>query len=67
MGLFSFGTRKKHKRFDYEPRYYNPEKEEDLRYRMRIKRKSRHNRRDKSGLLYLLILLMLVGYIYYLL
>ena len=27
MGLFSFNKRIKHRRFDYTPRYYDPEKE----------------------------------------
>ncbi|NBB87766.1 MAG: hypothetical protein GVY12_16280 [Bacteroidetes bacterium] len=67
MGLFSTGKRRKHKRFDYEPRYYNPEKEDDLKYRMRIKRKSRHKRRDASGLIYLSLLLAFAAYLYYLL
>lgn len=28
MGLFSFGKRPNHRRFDYIPRYYDPAKEE---------------------------------------
>lgn len=28
MGLFQFGKKIKHRRFDYMPRYYDPDKEE---------------------------------------
>lgn len=67
MGLFSPSKRAKHKSFSYEPRFYDPKKDEDMRRRLRVKRTSRHRRRDKSSLLYLLLLLGFAAYIYYLL
>jgi hypothetical protein len=62
MGLFRPGGRKP-KKFDYEPRHYNPEKEEDLKRRMRAGRK-RHSRRDPMSLLYLIGLLLFALFIY---
>lgn len=32
-----FGSRRKPKKFSYEPRYYDPEKDERLKRRMRMK------------------------------
>lgn len=42
MALFSFFNRTKHRKFDYIPRYYNPEKEE-LEQRMSKYRKENKN------------------------
>jgi len=63
MGLFRPGGRK-NKSFSYEPRYYDPEKDEDLKRRMRAGRK-RHNRRSPMSLLYLLGLLLFALFIYH--
>lgn len=61
MGLFRPG--KKPRKFDYEPRFYDPSKDEDLKRRMRVQRKSR-SRRSPTSLLYLLALLLFTLYIY---
>lgn len=61
MGIIG-GRRRKPRKFDYEPRFYDPQKEEDLKRRMRIGRESR--RRNSSSLLYLLGLLIFTLYIY---
>lgn len=45
MALFSFFGRTKHRRFEYIPRYYNPEKEE-LEQRMSKYRKENKNEID---------------------
>lgn len=63
MSLFSPKTRGP-RRFDYEPRYYNPEKEQKLRKRMEIGRKVRR-RRSPLGLLYFVGLLAFVLYLYF--
>ena len=62
MGLFTPGKRAKHRKFSYEPRYYNPEKEERLKRRMRIKSKVRRGR--PAGLVVFLALGMLAIWIY---
>ena len=36
MGLLSSGRGIRPKRFDYEPRFYNPKKEEKIKQRMRV-------------------------------
>lgn len=61
MGLFT-SNRRGPRRFDYEPRYYNPEKDEKMKRRMRIRSRSRN--RSTPGLLYLGIMLVLVLLVY---
>ncbi len=61
MGLFQPG--RKPREFDYEPRHYDPSKDEDLKRRMRVKRKT-SQRRSPTSLLYLVGLLLLTLYIY---
>jgi hypothetical protein len=63
MGLFLRTKRVKHRRFDYQPRFYNPEKEQKLRQRIRIRSRA-SRRRSPAGLIYALLLLMLAFYIY---
>ena len=46
MGLLTPGRRVRPKRFDYEPRFYDPKKEEKLKKRMRVKRLSTAKRRS---------------------
>jgi hypothetical protein len=65
MGLFMPGRRAKPRRFSYEPRYYNPEKDDKLRRRLRIHGRAR--RRRPTGILFLLVLLGFAIYIYTLL
>ena len=64
MGIFTPGARAKHRRFSYEPRYYDPKKDEDLRRRMRIKSLSRRKRRNPAGILLFAILLAMAVFIY---
>lgn len=64
MGIFIPSKQRTNRRFSYEPRYYNPEKEQKLRQRMQIQRRSLSKRRDKTGLLYFLMLLGLAFFVY---
>jgi hypothetical protein len=50
-----FGRRASYKRFNYEPRYYDPSKENRIRDRMRIQTRVRRGT-GRSILLYVLIL-----------
>ena len=59
-----FPKRVQHRRFDYEPRYYDPSKEENLRQRMRIQRRARSKRQNPSRLLIILGLLIMALYIF---
>lgn len=63
MGLFVPRQRTKHKKFDYTPRFHNPEKEKKLKERMRIKSRARR-RRSPMGIIYAITLLLIVFYIY---
>lgn len=58
-----FGKKKSHRKFSYKPRYYNPEKEQKLKRRMRIKSKTH---RGKAPSFFWLAALLGVGlYIYF--
>lgn len=63
MGLFIPSRKAKNRRFSYEPRFYDPKKDEDLKRRMRIKSRARR-RRNPAGLLYFFALLIFAIYIY---
>ena len=63
MGLFIPGRRVKHRRFSYEPRFYDPKREEGLKRRMRVGSRARR-RRSPLGLLYFFGLLLFALYIY---
>ena len=63
MGLFLPGRRVRNKRFDYEPRYYNPKKDEKLKKRMRIQAFNRR-RRSPMGIIYFIILCAMAIYVY---
>lgn len=63
MGLFLPNKKARINKFSYEPRYYNPEKEERLKRRMRFKGRSR-KRRSATGILYFGMLFAMVLYIY---
>ena len=65
MSIFLPRARAKHRRFSYEPRYYDPKKDEDLRRRMRIKSLSRRKRRNPYGILVFAILLVMALFIYF--
>jgi hypothetical protein len=64
MGLFTPSRRRKPKRFTYEPRFYNPDKEEDLKRRMRVKRRKKRQRSPLS-ILYLIGLLSFAVFLMY--
>lgn len=64
MSLFVPGRRSRPRRFDYEPRYYNPKKEDDLKRRLRVQSKTRSRRRSPAGIIYFLMLLGMAVYIY---
>ncbi len=65
-----FRSRRKPRRFDYEPRFYNPKEDDEakrrqrMRRRMKVQSKARRSRRDKSTLFYLLALLAFAIFIY---
>lgn len=63
MALFMPTRRAQHKRFDYEPRYYNPKREQDIKHRMQVQRRSR-SRKNPAGLIYAAILLIGAIYVY---
>ena len=63
MGLFIQNRRAKPRRFSYEPRFYDPKKDENLKRRMRIGSRARR-RRSPLGLLYFVGLLLFALYIY---
>ena len=65
MGLFLPGRTRKPRRFDYEPRYYRPEKDKDERIKQRLRIQSKVRRRNPAGLVYFLILLAFVLYVLY--
>lgn len=56
------GRNRKPRNFDYEPRFYDSSKEDDIKRRMRVRRKSQ--RRDPASILYLIGLLLFTLYIY---
>ena len=64
MGLLTPGRGMRPKKFDYEPRYYDPKKEEKLKQRMRVKRLSTAKRRSPAGIIYFLLLCAMATYIY---
>ncbi|MEM1127296.1 MAG: hypothetical protein AAGI71_11645 [Bacteroidota bacterium] len=64
MAIFFRKKRVTNRRFDYEPRYYNPDKDESIKRRMRLKGRSRVGRRSKADILYFVGLLLFAFYIY---
>ena len=62
MGVFIHNRRSRPRRFDYEPRFYNPKKDEGIKRRMRVQ--SRARRRSPSRVIYLAILLIVALFIY---
>ena len=63
MGIFVRTKRVKHRRFDYQPRFHNPEKEKKLRERLRIRSRA-SRRRSPVGLIYALVLLTFAIFLY---
>ena len=52
------------KRFSYEPRYYDPTHEENLKQRLRIKSSAYTRRQSPARLLLILALLVMALYIF---
>ncbi|MFQ5572140.1 MAG: hypothetical protein ACE5G0_20880 [Rhodothermales bacterium] len=63
MGLFIPSRKVRPRRFSYEPRYYDPSKDESLKRRMRIRSRA-HRKRKPLGLVYFAVLLLFALYIY---
>ncbi len=63
MGIFVRTKSVKHRRFDYQPRFHNPEKEKKLRERIRIRSRA-SRRRSPVGLIYALVLLTFAIFLY---
>jgi hypothetical protein len=61
MGLFFPTRRATHRRFSYEPRHYDPSKDDRLRRRIRIQ--SRRHRKSSASVMFLALLLALALYI----
>lgn len=66
MGLFFPSRRSQPRRFDYEPRFYDPRKDDSLKRRMRIESRSARHRRPRSGIIYFGVLLAAALYLYHL-
>lgn len=62
MGIFIPSKRATHRKFSYEPRFYDPEREEKLKRRIRIKSKTQRRRPAKS--VFWMALVMLAVWIY---
>ncbi len=63
MSIF-IKTGRRPRSFSYEPRYYDPKREENIKSRMRIKSKSRAKRRSPAGIIFFFLLLAMAYYIY---
>lgn len=63
MGLFTPNRGLKRKKFEYEPRYYDPKKEEKLKQRMRVQRLT-SKRRKSTGIIYFVLLFAMALYVY---
>ncbi|CUU02066.1 hypothetical protein JGI1_00410 [Candidatus Thermokryptus mobilis] len=64
-----FFKRPQHLRFEYIPRYYKPEKDEELKRKERIKRQLKFQRigiseRRKKSLIWWFIIVGLIFYVY---
>ena len=57
MGLFTPGPRVRNRQFNYEPRFYDPQKDENIRRRMRIQSKVHRTSRRPISVLVLIVLL----------
>jgi hypothetical protein len=61
--MLSSGRRARHRRFDYQPRFYDPKREEGIKRRMRIQSRAQR-RRSPAGIIYFAILLIIALIIY---
>ena len=59
-----FMRKPQHKQFDYQPRYYDPSKDEDARRRRHFKFE-RHTRRGSNRPIIVLVLMFIIAYLLY--
>ncbi|MFV1980271.1 MAG: hypothetical protein ACC655_03890 [Rhodothermia bacterium] len=62
--VFFPGRRIQNRRFSYEPRYYDPTHDENIRQRLRIKSGTYSGRRSPMRLLIILGLLIIAVYLF---
>jgi len=62
MGIFIPGSRSRarNRKFDYEPRFYDPKKDENIKRRMRVQSKSRKRRKPSAIIPLIVMFLVLV-------
>lgn len=65
MGIFVSKRRSQPRRFVYEPRFYNPKKDDDIKRRMRVRSRARRRRNPVGNVLYFSTMLFFALYIYY--
>lgn len=63
MGLLSFGRRAQPRRFAYQPRYYDPSRDDNLKRRMHIQSAAR-SKRKSPGIIRLALILAMALYLY---
>ncbi len=63
MGIFLPGKQRRPRQFSYEPRFYNPEKDENIKRRMRIQSHARR-RRNPMSIMYFIIVLGIILYLF---
>lgn len=59
-----FFKRPKYRRFDYEPRFYNPERDPSERFRERMQREMRRARRKRKPIILWAAVLAIIIYFY---
>lgn len=62
MGLFMPNKRATYRKFSYEPRFWDPAKEEKIKRRIRLGRST--ERKRPKGVIYFTVLLIIVLYLY---
>lgn len=60
MGLFVPSKRPVPRRFDYEPRFYDPSRDESIRQRLRAARKTSKRSSPTKALLYGIVLVIVL-------
>lgn len=62
--MFFQRNRVKNHRFSYEPRYYDPSRDENIKQRMRIQSRSLARRKKPTSFLIILALLVMAVYVF---
>jgi len=65
MGIFVSKRRVKNRRFAYEPRFYDPKKDDDIKRRMRVRSRARRRRNPVGNIFFFASMLFFALYIYY--